>query len=142
MGLIENASRNSLWRGIDYYERKKVISWETASETSYVGKVSGSGDTIYDVIADKAHPRKSKCTCPFADGRRVICKHMLAVYFTAEPEEVDRINQMIEEEEEEEQERYEEESAYIWDYVNSLSPSELRLALYNELMSDFSDDRW
>lgn len=26
MGLIETASANSVWRGMDYYESKKVIS--------------------------------------------------------------------------------------------------------------------
>ncbi|NMB97839.1 MAG: hypothetical protein GYA02_14710 [Clostridiaceae bacterium] len=33
------------------------------------------------------HPRKSKCNCPHADGRRVICKHMIALYFTVFPKE-------------------------------------------------------
>ncbi len=37
------------------------------------------------VHIDKNHPRKSTCNCPFADVRRVVCKHMIALYFTAEP---------------------------------------------------------
>ena len=89
MGLIEVASGNSVWRGIDYYENKKVISWEKTSKTTYIGKVAGSGGKIYDVEVDTAHPKRSKCNCAFANGRRVVCKHMLAVYFTAEPEQVD-----------------------------------------------------
>lgn len=36
---------------------------------------------------DLDHVRRSSCTCPHAAGRRVICKHMLAVFFTAFPEE-------------------------------------------------------
>lgn len=75
MGLIEVASGNSVWRGMDYYERKKVISWEEDGADSYNGVVSGSEGNIYLVHIDKAHPRKSKCNCPFADGRRVVCKH-------------------------------------------------------------------
>mgnify|MGYP002644725577 CR=1 FL=1 len=45
-----------------------------------------SGNNKYVVHIDKMHPRKSKCNCPFADGRRVVCKHMIALYFTAEPQ--------------------------------------------------------
>lgn len=45
-----------------------------------------SSNNKYVVHIDKKHPRKSKCNCPFADGRRVVCKHMIALYFTAEPQ--------------------------------------------------------
>ena len=30
MGLIEVASGESVWPGMDYYEEKKVLSWEEA----------------------------------------------------------------------------------------------------------------
>lgn len=36
------------------------------------------------VHRETRHPRKSFCNCPFADGRRVVCKHMITLYFTAE----------------------------------------------------------
>ena len=42
MGLIETASANSVWRGMDYYEAKKVISWEKTGTFAYDGVVSGS----------------------------------------------------------------------------------------------------
>ena len=83
MGLIEIASGNSVWRGMDYYNNKKVASVEKTSNTTYDGTVKGT--KLYHVHVDLEHPRKSTCTCPFADGRRVICKHMIALYFTAEP---------------------------------------------------------
>lgn len=86
MGLIEMASGNSVWRGMDYYKNKKVIAWEKSGTDTYDGKVSGSGNNKYLVHIDKAHPRKSTCNCPFAEGRRVVCKHMIALYFTAEPQ--------------------------------------------------------
>ncbi|WP_278296961.1 SWIM zinc finger family protein [Butyrivibrio sp. ob235] len=55
---------------------------------------------------DKEHPRKSSCTCPFAEGRRVICKHMIALYFTAEPKAAEDFLKQVEEwEKEEEEER-------------------------------------
>ena len=58
----------------------------------YQGKVKGSGGAIYDVTIDTAHPRKSVCNCPFAEGRRVICKHMVALDLGIFPE---REQQMI-----------------------------------------------
>ena len=79
MGLIEVASGNSVWRGMDYYKNKRVKSWQDAGEGIYDGIVSGSGDNEYVVHIDKNHPRKSTCNCPFADGRRVVCKHMIAL---------------------------------------------------------------
>ena len=47
--------------------------------------VRGSGQKHYDVFIDLEHPRKSKCNCPHADGKRVICKHMISLYFAAYP---------------------------------------------------------
>ena len=85
MGLIEMASGSSVWRGMDYYERKMVCSWKKSGEEAYDGVVSGSEGNKYSVHIDKVHPRKSSCNCPFAEGRRVICKHMIALLFTAEP---------------------------------------------------------
>ena len=45
------------------------------------------------------HPRKSKCNCPFAEGRRVVCKHMIALYFTIEPQAAEGILRQAEENE-------------------------------------------
>ena len=45
------------------------------------------------------HPRKSKCN-PHADGRRVICKHMIALLFTASPEAANKHIIMLNEVEE------------------------------------------
>ena len=86
VGLIEIASNNSVWRGMDYYENKKILSWHKAEDGTYNGVVSGQEGKDYSVHIDKIHPRKSTCNCPFADGRRVVCKHMIALYFTAEPD--------------------------------------------------------
>lgn len=140
MGLIELASGKSIWRGLDYYNDKKVISWSIPKEGIYEGEVSGSDGSIYTVHVDTKHPRKSLCTCPFAEGRRVICKHMIALYFEAEPEEAERCErrlEMLEEEEEEyEQQRYEE----LERYVRSLSKRELQERLLEVLM-ELDEDR-
>lgn len=47
MGLIEIASGNSVWRGMDYYENHKVVSWNKSGNSTYEGVVSGSnGDML------------------------------------------------------------------------------------------------
>ena len=81
MGLIEIASGNSVWRGMDYYENHKVVSWNKSGNSTYEGVVSGSNGDSYNVYIDKLHPRKSVCNCSIAGGRRVLCKHMIALYF-------------------------------------------------------------
>ena len=81
MGLIEIASGNSVWRGMDYYENHKVVSWNKSGNSTNKGGVSGSNEENYNVHIDKLHPRKSVCNCPIAEGRRVVCKHMIALYF-------------------------------------------------------------
>jgi hypothetical protein len=46
MGLIELASSNSFWRGVDYYKSNKVISWKKNDEDTYSGTVKGSNGRI------------------------------------------------------------------------------------------------
>ena len=134
MGMIEIASGNSVWRGMDYYNNKKVISWEKIGDEEYKGIVSGSEATPYSVLINKAHPRKSTCSCPFADGRRVVCKHMIALFFTVEPKAADefllKVKEWEEEEEAIEQQRMEE----LKEYVMSLSKAELQLQLLDALI--------
>ena len=136
MGLIDLASGNSLWRGMEYYEGKKVVSVKQTGESEYEGIVNGSSQEPYHVVIDIDHPKKSKCTCPFADGRRVICKHMVATYFSVFPKEAERINKEAEEYEAEEEKRWEEERKEIEKYVNSLSKQELRNALICYMMEE------
>ncbi len=91
MGLIECTSGASLWRGYDYYKDNKVKNLIETSPGLFTADVEGNSDEPYIVEIDIAHPRKSKCNCPHADGKRIVCKHMMAVYFTAFPEEAQRI---------------------------------------------------
>lgn len=53
------------------------------------------GSKEYKVHLDINHPRKSSCSCPHADGKRIICKHIVAVYFAVNPKEVKRIDKEI-----------------------------------------------
>ena len=142
MGLIDLASSNSLWRGIDYYQSKNVKKIKKISDDEYNSIVSGTEE--YNVHIDINHPRKSTCTCPFADGRRVICKHMVATFFTIYPEEAERIIKEEQECEEEEERLFEEHLEEVREYVNGLTEDEVRALLIDKLMDEWYDDdyRW
>ena len=139
MGLLDLASSNSLWRGIDYYQSKNVKKIKKISDDEYNSIVSGTEE--YNVHIDINHPRKSTCTCPFAAGRRVICKHMVATFFTIYPEEAERI---IKEEQEYEERLFEEHLEEVKEYVNGLTDDEVRAALIDKLMDEWYNDdyRW
>ena len=143
MGLIETASANSIWRGMDYYETRKVITWEKTGTFAYDGIVSGSEGNKYTVHIETNHPRRSTCNCPFADGRRVVCKHMIALYFTAKPEAADSFLKQVEKWEAEEQEREKQHYEDLRKYVNQLSKAELRERLYDALVElEERDNYW
>ena len=134
MGLIEMASGKSIWKGLDYCDKKKVISWECVGAYEYHGLVSGSDGAIYDVHINKEHPKKSTCTCPFAEGRRVVCKHMIALYFTAEPHAKEDFLEEAKRWEAEEEARELEHYHDLEKYVKSLSKSELQDQLLDALI--------
>ena len=138
MGLIDLASSNSLWRGIDYYQSKNVKKIKKISDDEYNSIVSGTEE--YNVHIDINHPRKSTCTCPFAAGRRVICKHMVATFFTIYPEEAERIIKEEQEYEEAEERLFEEHLEEVKEYVNGLTDDEVRAALIDKLMDEWYDD--
>lgn len=87
MGILECASGASVWGGYEYYEEKKVVSLEEIEENIFSAKVSGNSSAPYSVELHVDHPRKSKCSCPHAEGKRIVCKHIVAAYFTAFPKE-------------------------------------------------------
>lgn len=142
MGLIDLTSSNSLWRGIDYYQSKNVKKIKKINDDEYNSIVSGTEE--YNVHIDINHPRKSTCTCPFAAGRRVICKHMVATFFTIYPEEAERIIKEEQEYEEIEERLFEEHLEEVKEYVNGLTEDEVRAALIDKLMDEWYDDdyRW
>ncbi len=142
MGLLDLASGKSVWRGMDYYEKKKVVSWKKTGEETYSGVVAGSDGAKYNVSIDKAHPRRSVCNCAFADGRRVVCKHMIALYFTAEPYAAEAFLKQVEEWEKEEEDEWEARMAEIEKYVKSLSKTELQTLLINMLIEEEERDYW
>ena len=50
MGLIDIASNNSTWRGLDYYKENRVINYSKINDNQYEGIVSNSNGKEYDVF--------------------------------------------------------------------------------------------
>ena len=96
MSVLSAASQQSAYRGYLYWKEHRVHELEMSSDGTLTAKVSGSEDNIYDVTVNTAHPRKSSCTCPHAAGRHIVCKHMVAVFFTAFPSEGIEYQAMLE----------------------------------------------
>lgn len=156
MGLLECASNKSIFRGYDYYKGKHVLSLVQISKDQYNAAVTGTSPSPYEVLIDLSHPRKSKCSCPHANGRRIVCKHMLAVYFTAFPDEAQRIyeKQIAGKEEEpydewdeyeyEDDEYEDEDDEYknvnrVIEHIRKMKKSELQQALVQVL---FDGPKW
>lgn len=129
MSILTAASGQSVYRGYEYAQAKKVLCMERFDDGAIKATVSGNDGNVYDVLLDIAHPRKSQCSCPHAAGKRVICKHIVAVYFTAFPAEAKKYIRELEEYWEEEEERKQELEEKLVAYVHKMKKSELQEAL-------------
>jgi len=129
MSITAKASEASAWRGYEYYINRKVLSWKQSGIDEFYGSVSGTEYEPYEVSIHIEHPEESVCSCPHAEGNRIVCKHKVALYFAVFPEKAaeyfEGLDDYEREEEERELDRYEE----IVSYVNSLTKAELRYEL-------------
>ena len=139
MGLLECASGASVWRGYGYHKEKKVVSFEETEANIFAAKVSGNSSEPYSVELHIDHPRKSKCNCPHADGKRIICKHIVATYFTVLPDEAEKFYAEAMAYQAEEEKRQDEFSDKVCHYVWHMKKSELQDALLQLL---FDGPEW
>ncbi|MGN1014377.1 MAG: SWIM zinc finger domain-containing protein [Butyricicoccus sp.] len=139
MSILSLASVQSTYRGYEYFEAKKVLCFVEQNERQYEGTVAGSNGKTYEVFIDEEHPRKSHCNCPHAAGKRIICKHMIALYFTLHPNEAEQYVNELRACWEEEEHRYEEEEQALLRYVAHMRKSELQQALLQIL---FDGPEW
>ena len=133
MSFISSASGDSQWRGYKYWEGKKVTSYQCVSDHEAEGVVKGSKE--YHVKIDTEHPRKSACDCPFAHGRRVICKHMVALYFTVYPNKAEEYHREVEAAQEVWENEQEVIEQKLIDYISKMGKEKLRDTLL-ELLFD------
>lgn len=139
MSILTVASGQSVYRGYEYFKAQKISRMEQAGESVIQAVVVGSNSAAYDVIIDIGHPRKSQCTCPHAFGKRIVCKHMVAVYFAARPWEAEKYIKDLEDYWEEEERRQEEQEEKLIRYVHSMKKSDLQETLLQLL---FDGPEW
>ena len=144
MGLKECASWESVCRGYDYYKEDKVLEIKQESETTFSSLVKGSNKAKYHVYIDIKHPRKSKCDCPHADGRRIVCKHQMATFFKAFPEEVKILEREFALAERYEEELEDKKEVVLEKYLDGLSKEELKAEIYYllEMAPDWVSDNF
>lgn len=144
MSLLTVASGQSVWRGYEYYTEHKVLQMQQTGERIISGTVSGSDGNVYHATIDIDHPKRSKCDCPHAAGRLVVCKHMIAIYFTAFPSEATQYLEDLEACYEEGEQREAELAEELEKYVRRLKKSELQEKLLELLYSgpDWQYDRF
>lgn len=137
--LLSCASGQSAWRGYDYYLNRRVESVEEIDSNQFQGKAHGSNGETYDVFIDVEHPRKSSCTCPHAAGKRIVCKHQIALFFTAFPLEAAKYYQEVVEHEQEQERLREEEENKVIDCIDNMTKEQLQQALMQVL---FDGPEW
>lgn len=139
MGILDLASFQSQLRGYDYYKENRAQASKKMDGPAISGLVLGSNQNIYHVSVDLKHPRRSVCDCPFANGRRVICKHMIALYFEAFPDEADSFYSKIMSGFEGEQDAQEQLEYDVMTRLHKMKKAELEV-LASELL--FSGPDW
>ena len=133
MKFINLASNKSAWRGYEYYTGNRVNYHISCGNSEYRGKVCGNGRT-YDVHINIEHPRSSSCNCPHAEGKRIVCKHMVALYFSIFPDVAKEYISLVEEAEREQEEYWDEIEDRLIKKINKMTKSDLQNALYSLLM--------
>lgn len=111
------------------------MHWKRLADLRFQAAVSGTQQTPYEVLIDLEHTRRSTCTCPHAAGRRVICKHMVATYFTIFPEEAENYYAEVQKAEEEWERHQEELANKLAQYVHGLKKQEAQRLLLEVLES-------
>ncbi len=125
MGILETASGASVWRGYEYYNQNRVTNLNKVNDHVYTAIVRGSGNSKYNVSIDLEHPKKSTCDCPNASGRRVICRHKVAVYFDAFPQKAQNFYNEVIAAEEEAKRQQEEDEKRLEEYIAGLNRDQL-----------------
>ena len=134
--FLNKASGANRWKGYYYYKAGNVLSTTYLSEDKVKAMVKGSENNIYEVILDLDKPTKSKCNCPFAIDRQVLCKHKIAAFYVLFPEfalELENIRKEFQREEDEIERRREEIYKRVVEEVSKMSINQLRQIVINSL---------
>lgn len=144
MGLLECASGASAWRGYESYLEQRVTNLSKIQDDIFTATVMGQKRTPYCVEVHLDHPKRSKCDCPHAQGRPVVCKHIVAAYFAALPQEAERFYAESAALQEEAEKWQEELDDRLIAYVRKMKANEAKEALLQVLLDgpDWQYDRF
>ena len=108
---------------------------ERPGANKWRGKVAGSNGEEYNVYVDEEHPYKCQCGCAYVEGKpRIICKHMVALYFAAYPDEAKNYINELNAYRAEEEKRREEAEQKLEGYILRMRKAELQEALLELLL--------
>ena len=133
MALLDCANKTTVWNGFECYDNGKVLS-KMKIGVMYRCVVSDDDSNEYTVEMNPIHPRKSKCSCPRAKGKYVICKHVVAAYFSVFPMEAKKYGAKSMNCEKIKDIQEDELYLKIQNYVREMKKSELQSALLQLLM--------
>lgn len=143
MELYRSASLQSQFKGYNYFNEKKVVPFKQVNDSEYSGKVK-SNNGFYNVYINIEHPKKnSHCNCPHAEGKKIICKHMVALYFEIFPQKAKQFIEEINEHNRKVEEYEKELEIKLQNYIKHMSKKELEESLLNCLYQvDWLYDRF
>lgn len=144
MGLLDVCSHKSYWRGLNYFENKRVKPLKQINRNEFEADVEGA--KTYHVHLDIAHPRKSTCTCPHAAGKSTICKHKVAVYFLSSLKKLKKqlMREIVITKNQKKGKKstikiVEEVARRYREYVDSLSIEEMKKMLVNNMVDSYME---
>ena len=141
MGILNIASSRTVYRGYDYFKHGHVLAYTQLSNFEYEGEVQGTNKTPYHVLINLEHPKSSVCNCPYANGN-TICKHMIALFFSVSPDELEDYENWIENDYEDE-EKYEYEDNddgyyyYGHEFYDAYKSDFVKPIFFDELLQNF-----
>ena len=136
MRYINVAKSSARVRAYDYYKSDRVGAITKIDDHSYSATVKGSGDNVYHVVVNELKPRKSSCDCPNANGRMVICKHLVATYFKAHPDVAEKFNEATIRATQEEERYYDHLYTKAYEFVEELGEAAVKEMLVHFLIND------
>ncbi len=130
------AKDRSVWCGYEYYDEEYVKNLKETDKGVFTAEVLGKARKHYVVTIDVNKPETSTCSCPYADGNHTVCKHMVATYFTAYPEEAEKYYRKYVEPIDEATQLYDQ----VVECVKKMKKDELRRVLFKLLFEVWTLD--
>ncbi len=130
MSLLTCASSASVFYGCQLAEQKRVSNVKQIEPNVYSGRVLGTSNVPYDVMINIPHARAlSKCNCPHTSGRRIVCKHMVALFFTVFPDEIKKYNKKCKEAEKQAEAEHIQTGKDVQKLIKTMPRKDLELAM-------------